>query len=222
MSRPKTLTSARGKRAKPTQVRKHEIVKPVAQKHVRRHQASIIRHPQASGAEREGMENLAQSFTGLLGACASGASANRILDIDAFGCAFGLDKDATSAGVHDAFDGFVKGMKPRDPLEKLALEQLLLNHLRTLALSQQACAQTGPEMIEVLNGAADRASGAFRRLMIAFGEYRKPRSQSIVAIGQANVASQQIVQNVDGKQKKPANELGLKATKALSCREGTD
>jgi hypothetical protein len=222
MSRPKVQTSPVKKPVKTTQVRKHEVVKLAAQKlQHRKRQASIIRQPQVSGVEPEGVKKLAQLFTGILSVCASGASADKILNFDIIGSAFGLDKNATSVGINDAFDEFVKGMKPRDPLEKLALEQLLLNHVRTLSLCQQACAQTSPEMIKILNEAADRASGAFRRLMAAFSEYRKPR-QSIVAIGQANVASQQIVQNVDAQRKKPANELELKPMKTLPCREDTD
>jgi hypothetical protein len=59
-------------------------------------------------------------------------------------------------------------------------------------------------MIKILNEAADHASGSFRRLMAGFGEYRKkPSQQSIVEIAQANVAhQQQIVQHIDGEQKK--------------------
>jgi hypothetical protein len=37
--------------------------------------------------------------------------------------------DATLLGVNNAFDGFVKGMAPRDSLEKVALEQLLFDHI---------------------------------------------------------------------------------------------
>ena len=183
---------------------------------------SMIQHARTSDAEPDGVEQLGKLLTGMLGTCASAVSASKILDLSTIGSSFGLDMDATSLGVNSAFDEFVKGMEPRDSLEKVALEQLLLNHIRVLSLSRQACAQSSPEMIKILNEAADRASGAFRRLMSTFAEYRKPRHQHFVAISQANVASQQIVQNVNAKQEKSANELESKSAKALGCQEDTD
>jgi hypothetical protein len=108
-----------------------------------------------------------------------------------------LGDDEIAVVLHYAFAGFLSSMAPRDALEKLTLEQLLLNHLRVLQLSQQACAQSSPEMIKILNECTDRASGAFRRLMTAFSEYRKPRPQPIVAI-----ANQQLVGPEQSQRKK--------------------
>jgi hypothetical protein len=183
---------------------------------------SMIRQARASDAEPEGVKQFAKLLTGILGTCASAASAGKILDLSTIGSRFGLDMVATSLGVNNAFDEFVEVMAPRDSLEKLALEQLLLNHIRVLSLSQQACAQSSPEMVKILNEATDRASGAFRRLMSTFADYRKPRQQQFVAIGQANVAGQQIVHNIgDAKQEKSSNELESKSAKAPRCQEDT-
>lgn len=220
MSKPKTKAFSLKKKAHTNQVLKQSpsgIVKPSAQKlRNEKRQVSITRHPQASGVGPEGVQQLARSFTGILGESASFSTAFKIAHPDTIGAIFGLDKDATSLGMHDAFAEFVREMAPRDPLEKLALEQLLLNHIRVLRLSQQASSGSSPEMIKILNEAADHASGSFRRLMVAFGEYRKkPSQQSIVAIAQANVAhQQQIVQHVDGEHKKIANELGSTSKEA--------
>lgn len=148
-------------------------------------------------------KRLAKLFTEMLGVGASASWALRIIDLDQFCANNGLEEAAGLVGVHGAFAGFVQGMRPRDPLEKLALEQLLLNHVRVLGLSQQASMQSNPEMIKILNESADRASGAFRRLMAAFAEYRKPGQQSIVAIGQATIARSPVSQNVQDLGREP-------------------
>jgi hypothetical protein len=142
--------------------------------------------------ESASVHKLAQSYTGILSVCTYAGIARTIVDIESLGSRCGMGGDQIALAVHDAFADFVDSMAPRDPLEKLMLEQLLLNHVRVLQLSQQACAQSGPETIRILNECADRASGAFRRLITAFAEYRKPRTQPIVAIAnQQLVVSQQ-------------------------------
>lgn len=100
------------------------------------------------------------------------------------------------AAARDSIAEFVHKMRPRDPLEKITLEQLIVNHARVLRLSQQACSQTDPEPAKLFHEACDGASGSFRRLMTAFNENRRPQQKAAIAIDQANVANQQVVQNL--------------------------
>jgi hypothetical protein len=102
-------------------------------------------------------------------------------------------RDAEALGVAR----FYKGMRPTDALERLALSQLLLAHGRATWLTGVLTAQTNAQTFGVISEACERATGSFMRLMRAFSEYRQPKNPSTtVSIGQANVAHQQIVQNV--------------------------
>ena len=48
----------------------------------------------------------------------------------------------------------------------------------------------------MINEACDRAANSFRRLMLTLAEYRRPaRTSSFTAIGQANMAQQQVISN---------------------------
>jgi len=92
---------------------------------------------------------------------------------------------------------FVQQMNPKDPLEKLAVMEALWTHARLARMSQLAVRQTTPEGLRVVNEACDRAANTFRRLMLAIDEHRRPASSdSWIAIQQANLAQQQVVQNV--------------------------
>jgi hypothetical protein len=49
----------------------------------------------------------------------------------------------------------------------------------------------------VINEACGRAANTYRRLMLAIAEYRRPAgAEAPVAIRQASIAKQQVVQNV--------------------------
>jgi hypothetical protein len=67
--------------------------------------------------------------------------------------------------------------------------------------------------VRVINEACDRAANTFRRQMLALAEYRRPpRSDQFVAIRQANLANQQVVQNVESQKSQTgnaSNEQGL-------------
>ncbi len=105
----------------------------------------------------------------------------------------------------------VKKMKPRDPLEGMLIQQALWTHTRLAKLSALAVSQTSLEAYRVLNEACDRASNTFRRLMLALAEYRQPGRPSPLSIQQANLANQQVVQqiiNAEFQTKIPPNELG--------------
>jgi hypothetical protein len=92
---------------------------------------------------------------------------------------------------------FQERMRPMDALEELALNQALISHARAAWLSVLATKQTNAQSLAIINEAADRASSTFVRLTRAIREHRKPTNPSTtVSIGQANVAGQQIVQNI--------------------------
>jgi hypothetical protein len=105
------------------------------------------------------------------------------------------------------------GMKPRDAFEEMLIMQALWTHNRVAQLSSFVGAQKNVKWSQHMHDAADRASNTFRRLMLALAEYRRPpRSDAFMAIKQANLAQQQVVQNVEKQisQNVPAsNEKGL-------------
>lgn len=108
-------------------------------------------------------------------------------------------------------DDFVERMSPRDPAEELLVSQMLLTHARVIRLNHLAQQATGLEQVRIVNEYADRASNTYRRLMMAFREYRRPPRQgdSFTAIQQANIAHQQVVMNREhNAQENTTNEQG--------------
>jgi len=104
---------------------------------------------------------------------------------------------------------FIKGISPRDSVEQLLASQMLLTHMRVLHLNNLAQQQTLVKTVQVLNEAADRAANTFRRQVLSLAEYRRPPRQSnFTAIGQANIANQQVVQNGKTENQKTTNEQG--------------
>jgi hypothetical protein len=106
--------------------------------------------------------------------------------------------DKTGEGA-TAFVGAIKeSVRPRDVIEEMLCLQMAFTHARIAKLSLQAIQQVDRNNVQVVNDACDRAANPFRRQMLALGEYRRPpRSDAFVAIKQANVAAQQVVQNVE-------------------------
>jgi len=68
-----------------------------------------------------------------------------------------------------------------------------------LHLTDLAGHQHDPDRARTLNELADRASNTFRRQMLALREYRRPHraADPLTTIRQANIAQQQIVQNLE-------------------------
>ncbi len=92
----------------------------------------------------------------------------------------------------------VEQQNPKDPLEKFAVMQALWTYARHARLAQLALRQSNISALQVVNEACDRAANTYRRLMLAIAEYRRPLGgESPVAIRQANIAQQQVVQNVE-------------------------
>ncbi len=84
-------------------------------------------------------------------------------------------------------------MQPRDPMERMLIEQSLWLHARLARLSVQAATATGEQSVRTLNEAAERVANTYRRHMQALKDYRSASWPKIVAIGQANLANQQVV-----------------------------
>jgi len=92
---------------------------------------------------------------------------------------------------------FQKQMRPKDALESLALTQAFMTHGRVAWLTKLAASQKDPQSLVTINEACDRASGTFVRLMRGISEYRQPKNLgTAISIGQANLAQQQVVQNI--------------------------
>ena len=88
--------------------------------------------------------------------------------------------------------------QPRDALEEMLVVQMAWAHARLARLSAIAHNQEQRGNVQVVHDACDRAANTFRRQMLALAEYRRPAQPgSFVAIRQANVANQQVVQNVE-------------------------
>ncbi len=83
----------------------------------------------------------------------------------------------------------IKAVSPRDPLERMLVQQLVWCHQRAASLSMKACKQSDLERIKVFNELIDEATNGYRRLMLALREYRAPYRR--VNIKQLNQAEQQ-------------------------------
>lgn len=127
------------------------------------------------------------------------------------------DDPNTLRSTHPFVQHALKEMKPRDPIERMLVTQLLWTHARIAYLSWQASCLKHADYIAVLNHAVDGAMNAFRRHTAALAEYRRPAKQTgqITSIRQANIAQNQIVQQQVAP-KKLTNEQGLNhASKAI-------
>jgi hypothetical protein len=97
----------------------------------------------------------------------------------------------------------------------MLLVQMAWTHARLARLSAIAHEQERRANVQVVHDACDRAANTFRRQMLTLAEYRRPAQPgSFVAIKQANLANQQVVQNVECPNAIASNEQGP-ATAAL-------
>jgi hypothetical protein len=110
--------------------------------------------------------------------------------------AMGISGEFLEAAIPSSLN-FQEQMRPLDPLEGLALTQALVAHANAMWLAKLAAAQTNPHSLCAISEASGRASNTFARLMTAIQKYRRPApSSTTVSIAQANVAGQQVVQNI--------------------------
>ena len=100
--------------------------------------------------------------------------------------------------------GFQDQIQSKDGLERLAISQVLVTHGRVMWLSKLLTEQTSTKAITAISASIDSALSTFVRLMRAIDEYRRPRAaNTTVSIGQANVASNQLVQNIQNQEVTP-------------------
>ena len=122
------------------------------------------------------------------------------------------DSEATATRSAELFvEAIRESVQPRDALEEMLVVQMAWTHARLARLSAIAHNQEQRGAVQVVNDACDRAANTFRRQMLALAAYRQPSQPgSFVAIRQANVANQQVVQNVDSQ--KPSPEIEKHST----------
>ena len=121
-----------------------------------------------------------------------------------------LAGDATNSETAELFiEAIRESVKPRDVLEEMLVVQMAWTHARLARLSSIACDQDQRANVQVVHDACDRAANTFRRQMLALIEYRRPAQPGhFVAIKQANLANQQVVQNVENQNAITSNEQG--------------
>ena len=93
--------------------------------------------------------------------------------------ALGYDSLFDARGYRAFLDALMAdGGRPADPVEKMMLEQLALAHFRVGQLHAAAGGGQGAEAQKLLNGAAARMLGEFRRTALALAAYRGRSSES--------------------------------------------
>jgi len=127
---------------------------------------------------------------------------------------FGFATESAGAFI----DAIRDSVHPRDTLEQMLILQMAWTYVRLARLSSIANDQTDSKCLRVVNDACDRAANTYRRQMLALAEYRRPPRGPFVAVRQANIAQQQVVQNAEIRKSESgngSNEQGSAAPKAL-------
>lgn len=151
--------------------------------------------------QSQDLKRLSNTHAQILGLFAYEGVSRAVVNPESLRAGCGLGEEEFLAALSGVLPDFVEAMKPRDALEKLALEQLMVQHARVLALSRQASVSTDLDIVKVLNAACDGASSSFRRLMTSFRDHRRPKDfGASFTIGQANVAQQQVIQTVQNRE----------------------
>ena len=155
-----------------------------------------------------------EAFRKLLHGQVSGAVLGNYLDRPINGGFGNAVADLLKSTAADYVRDVLKRMDPRDPLEELLIVQCLWTHARVAHLTNLASRQTTAEGSKRLNDSACKASNTLRRHMLALAEYRRPprAGDTFTAIKQANIAQQQVVQNVESggsKIENATNEKGM-------------
>jgi hypothetical protein len=143
---------------------------------------------------------------------------------------YGNDELLKETAPEYVFDALSE-MRPRDVFERLLVHQCLWTHVRIGQLSQLAGQQKNRDSLRIVNEAADRALNTFRRMMLAFAEYRSPRPAPSF-VKQQNLAQNMAVQQVVSVDSEEKNKTKIVAneketlhapipTKALPADTGT-
>lgn len=94
-------------------------------------------------------------------------------------------------------------LKPTSALERVLIEQMILNHAQSMRLQRLAYKAERYEHIEQMVNLAAKMQGELRKTMKALKDWRTP-VQPVIHAKQANVAHQQIINNPP----EPTNEVG--------------
>jgi hypothetical protein len=131
----------------------------------------------------------------------------------------GDDGHLATKAAKDFVSALKDSIRPRDVIEEMLIMQMAWTHARLARLVDRAPLQENRENVRIVHDACDRAAATFRRQMLALAEYRRPpRTDAFVAIHQANLANQQVVNNAQTPNTAgtvASNELGLPPAKAL-------
>jgi len=120
---------------------------------------------------------------------------------------------------------------PKDPIERMMLEQLLIAHHRIGDLQAEAACAKNPEVAALYQVAAARLMNEFRKTSLAVREYRTPvTSPKVTLVKQQNIAAgdQQIAYVDDksgGNQREKTDsrsELGCNEPKAITHEQPLD
>ena len=79
--------------------------------------------------------------------------------------------------------------EPRDPIERMLIEQSVLAHHHLGHLYLRAGSATDAQELEAILGAAARLLGEFRRTALALRSYREPAASPKVLVAQQNIAA---------------------------------
>jgi hypothetical protein len=127
---------------------------------------------------------------------------------------YGLVRENDAKVALKTAEQFIQAIRdsvlPRDAIEEMLVVQMAWTHARLAKLSAIANNQEQRRNMQAVHDACDHAANTFRRQMLTLAEYRRPALPgNFMAIKQANIAHQQVVQNVENPQNEIAsNEQG--------------
>ena len=98
---------------------------------------------------------------------------------------------------------------PKDPIERMMVEQLVIAHHRIGDLHAEAACAENPEVAALYQATAARLMNEFRKTSLALREYRTPvTSPKLTLVGQQNVAAgNQQIAYVNGQEQKENKSL---------------
>jgi hypothetical protein len=170
-------------------MRKNNKVKTAKARDLRQAQRkrTVITLPADSAAQRGAIN---KAFTTTAGASVFARQMHPFINAD------NPENECWIAGQF--IEAICESVQPRDVIEKMLVVQMVWTHARLARLSSIAHDQEHRENVQVVHDACDKAANTFRRQMLTLAEYRRPaQPSSFVAIRQANLANQQVVQNAE-------------------------
>jgi len=113
---------------------------------------------------------------------------------------------------------------PRDPVERMLIEQITLAHHNIGRLHSSAAAAKTVDEAKVYNAAAAKLLGEFRRTALALKQYREPTpARQYTMVRQQNIAAQQQVALVDGRgEKQDVGEDSVHEKAIVNSKKGSN